>query len=72
LHSRLMEIYVIHQLTLLTAAFITIQLTDGLLKICAIFIIGYVLAYLAALAKSYVKVLLRQGLHLLRRGLGAT
>jgi glucans biosynthesis protein C len=71
LHSKLMDIYVIHQLTLLTAAFITIQLTDGLLKICEIFIMGYALAYLAALAKSYVKVLLKQRLHLLRRRLGA-
>jgi glucans biosynthesis protein C len=71
LHNKLMEIYVIHQLTLLTAVFITTQFTDGFLKICAIFILGYALAYLAALAKSYVKVLLQQGLHLLRRGLGA-
>ena len=71
LHNKLMEIYVIHQLTLLTAAFITVGLTDGFLKICAIFILGYALAFLAALAKSYVKILLKQGLHLLRRGLGA-
>jgi glucans biosynthesis protein C len=67
LHNKLMEIYVIHQVTLLTAVFITVQLTDGFLKICAIFIIGY----LAGLAKSYVKVLLKQGLHSIRRGLGA-
>jgi hypothetical protein len=71
LHNKLMEIYVIHQLTLLTAIFITTQLTDGILKICVIFILGYALAYLVALAKSYVKVLLQQGIHLLRRGLGA-
>ncbi|WP_296509942.1 acyltransferase family protein [Rhodoferax sp.] len=70
LHNKLMEIYVIHQLTLLTAVFITTELTDGFLKICAIFILGYALAYLAALAKSYVKVWFKQKLHLLRCGLG--
>jgi hypothetical protein len=71
LHNKLMDIYVIHQLTLLTAAFITAQFTDGFLKICAIFIIGFALAYLAGLAKSYVKGLFKRGLHLLRRGMGA-
>jgi hypothetical protein len=71
LHNKLMEIYVIHQVTLLTAVFITSQLSDGFLKICAIFIIGYALAYLAGLAKSYAKVLFKQGLHLSLRRIGA-
>jgi fucose 4-O-acetylase-like acetyltransferase len=47
------------------------QLSDGFLKICAIFIIGYALAYLAGLAKSYAKVLFKQGLHLSLRRIGA-
>jgi glucans biosynthesis protein C len=66
LHNKLMDIYVIHQLTLLTAVFITVQLTDGLWRICAIFIIGYALAYMAGLAKSYVKFLLKQGISSLK------
>ena len=71
LHNKLMEIYVIHQLTVLTAVFSTIQLTDGFFKICTIFVIAYVLAYLAGLVKSHVKSLLIHGYHSLRQRLGA-
>ena len=60
LHNKLLDIYVIHQLTLLAATFITIYLPDGLLKICVIFTIGYALAYLAGSTKYYIKYLIKK------------
>lgn len=55
LHEKLMEIYVIHQITILAAVFMTIHLNDGYLKILIIFISAFVLAYVAGVAKSVIK-----------------
>jgi hypothetical protein len=56
----MLDIYTIHQVTLLLAAFLTSALVDSPFKAFFIFLVGMSLASLLAVVKRQVKVLYKQ------------
>lgn len=60
LHSRMLDIYAIHQVTLLFAAILTVAMVDSPFKVFFIFFLGFGFAYILAVSKRQVKNLYKK------------